>query len=170
MNEVGKFGLPLPPSPFLSELAPERLERIASVKALVLVIFNLTKVHLGEEEARKLFVLVAGGKKGKREKHEVNSALLEFYDAVVATNPEKASSAPRQIAERLYKMDQTKYGASEPAIIKQIGRLVTAREAKDIQALEDLEAIRSDGNFADLEFIDLAIESLKGRISGHRPK
>jgi hypothetical protein len=170
MKEVGKFGLPLPPSPFLSEPAPERLERVASVKALVLEIFNLTKVHLGEEEARKLFVTVAGGKKGKREKHEVNSALLEFYDAVVATNPEKASSAPRQIAERLYKMNQTKYGASEPAIIKQIGRLVAAREAEDIRALGDLEAIRSDGNFADLEFIDLAIESLKGRISGHRPK
>jgi hypothetical protein len=174
MNEVGKFGLPISPSPLLSEPAFERIERVASVEALVLEVFNLTKVHLGEEEARKLFVSVTHGKKGKRAADEVNSALLKLYDAEVATNPEKARSAPRRIAEHLYKPGLTKYGASDKAITRRIGRLVTAREKMESLALEELEISRSHSMGILVEFFDLAtdlaIEDLKKRVSGHRAK
>jgi hypothetical protein len=170
MAELGKFGLPISPFDPMSEPESERSERIAAVKALVLEVFTLTKVHLGEEEARKFFVKITHRKKGKRAAEKVNSKLLEFYDAVVAENPEKASSAPRQIAERLYKVGQTQYGASELAIIKKIGRLLTARENAECHALAQLEINRSHGTGILVEFFDLAIEDLKKRVSGHRAK
>ena len=164
MDELGKFGLPVSPFDPMSEPESERSERIAAVKALVLEVFNVTKVHLAEEEARKLLVKTTHRKKGKRAAEKVNSKLLEFYDAVVARNPEKASSAPRQIAERLCKLGQAQYGASEPAIIKKIGRLLTAREETEIRELEKWEA-NPLGLLA-----DLVIEDLRKRVSKHRAK
>jgi hypothetical protein len=170
MDELGKFGLPISPFDPKSEPESERSERIAAVEAFVLEAFNVTKVHLGEEGARKLFVKTTHRKKGKRSAEKVNSKLLEFYDAVVARNPEKASSAPRQIARRLCKLGQTQYGASEPAITKKIGRLLTARENAERQALAQLEINRSHGVGILVEFVDLAIEDLKKRVSGHRAR
>jgi hypothetical protein len=169
MSEVGKFGLPLPPSPFLSEPAPERLKRIASVKALVLEVFNLTKVHLGKEEARRLFVSVTHGKKGKRAAEQVNSELLRLYDAAVVASPGKVSLAPRQVAKDLGKTGQAKqYGASPEAIIKKINRLVTAREEAEFGELKAWEANRS-GKYPSL-LVDLVIEDLRKRVSNHRSK
>ena len=170
MDELGKFGLPIPPFDPMSEPPSLRKKRIASVNSLAFEVFTLTKAHLGEEEARKLFIKVTHRRKGKKAAEKVNSKLLEFYDAIVARNPEKASSAPRRIAERLYKMGQTQFGASDKAIIKKIGRLVTAREKTESQALRDLEITRSRGGRMLVEFVDLAIEDLKRRVSGHRVK
>jgi hypothetical protein len=169
MDELGKFGLPIPPFDPRSEPASERSERVAAVKALVLEVFNVTMVHLGEEEARRLFASVTHGKKGKRAARQVHSELLKFYDAAVSANLGKVSSAPRQVAEDLCKTGRIKqYGASEEAIIKKINRLVTAREETEIRELEKWEANRL-GKYPSL-LVDLVIEGLRKRVSNHRAK
>jgi hypothetical protein len=169
MNDVGKFGLPPPPSPFGSEPAPERLERIASVEALVLEVFNLTKYHLGEEEARRLFVEATRGKKGRRAAEQVNSELLRLYDAAVTVNPGKASTAPRRVADDLDRTGRSKhYGASTDAIIKKINRLVTAREEGELQELAKWEAMRLS-EYPPL-LADWVVENLRKKISNHRAK
>ena len=74
MDKVQKFGLPI--VPFLSEPASKRSERLAAVKALVVEVFTLTKAHLGDEEARKLFAKMSHRRKGRRALDSVNAELL----------------------------------------------------------------------------------------------
>jgi hypothetical protein len=167
VSKVQKFGLPIVPSPFLSESATERSERLAAVKALVVEVFTLTKAHLGDEEARKLFAKMSHRRKGRRALDSVNAELLGFYDDLVASSPQKAKSAPRRIAERLDRMGVTKYGLSPEAIIKKVNRLVGARRKSEIKALKELEGMRSAGIML-VDFLDPAIENLKRRVSGHR--
>ena len=168
MYKVQKFGLPIVPSPFLSsKSATERSERLAAVKALVMDVFTLTKAHLGEEEARKLFAKMSHRRKGRRAQDSVNAELLGFYDDLVANPSQKAKSAPRRIAERLDRMGLTKYGNSAEAIIKKVNRLVGARRKSEIKALKELEGMRSAGIML-VDFLDPAIENLKRRVSGHR--
>jgi hypothetical protein len=167
MDELGKFGLPIPPFDPMSEPESERSERIAAVKALVLEVFNLTKLHLGDEEARKLYAKTSHRRKGRRALDKVNAELLRFYDGVVASAPQRARSAPRRIAERLIRMGVTKYGPSVEAVTKKVNRLVNARRKYEIQTLKTLEGMRSAGAML-AEFLDPSIENLKKRISGHR--
>jgi hypothetical protein len=90
MDELGKFGLPISPFDPTNEPESERSERIAAVKALVLEVFNLTKLHLGDEEARKLFAKTSDRRKGRRALDKVNAELLKFYDHMVAIAPQQS--------------------------------------------------------------------------------
>jgi hypothetical protein len=144
----GKFGLPIPPLDPKSETRTERKTRVAAVKTFVFKVFRLTKIHLGERNARELFIGVTHRKRGRRASTKVNDELLRRFDAEVAENPKNADSAPRRVAESLSKLDRKTFGPSSSAIEKRIRRLSKERHGRAAEASRLRELIKTaDGTY-----------------------
>jgi hypothetical protein len=135
-----RFGLPVPP--LGPETAKQRLSRQAQVrwhgKIALGQLFAALKVHLGLDEARRIF----GGfsKSGPRQGRgsadpDWDVKLLDLYDlAAESTNTMDMKSLPRKIAEHVRESEPNKFGYTDiTATAVHIRRLLQARERRRIK-------------------------------------
>lgn len=158
------IGLPLNPLESRNETLSARKARLAALDALVRRVFLLSKFHLGEDNARKLFKRTAQLKKGKHADADKDFKLLRLWDALLANNPHMKKAAPGLIARKLYKTYGNEFGASAQAIERKIRRELNKRKFKDAAALRLNETFRTmDGTYAGLLTAQI-MESLKKRL------
>jgi hypothetical protein len=149
------FGLPLSPFDPKSETVAASKNRLEKVKAPVFLLFELAKWHLGEKDARKLFISAAKGREGKRRNTEIAFQLLRLYDALVTGHPSRVSVTPRLIAEKLHKEFPGEFGLSAPAIEKKLRRALIVRKRKDTEAIGFGAMFRSAGMLVHSNIISL---------------
>lgn len=128
LPEFDRFGLPNRWGGFL-ELEDRRKDRIAAVEKLVADVFNRAAMHLGEEEARRLFARAAPRRKrGKRKSHvpDRDAQLLLAYDTAALKGETIVS-----IARRLHADRRGEFGASIGAIERQIHKLLKEQKQRN---------------------------------------
>jgi hypothetical protein len=142
------FGLPLSPIKKQYEPASARRARLEALDALVRTVFQLSKFHLGEDEARELFIKTAQLKRGKRAGAGRRDEILRLWDALMANNPHMKQVAPRLIARKLHQTYGPEFGLSPTAIEKTIRRTLNNRKRNDAETLRLTELFRAEGNYA----------------------
>jgi hypothetical protein len=144
-ERVDRFGIP--DFSLLSESDDERAERVALVERLVKEVVDLAIMHLGRDEASKLFKnAYRAESKGKQPSHEAE--ILRCYDAFLEKHgPSRVLVGV--VVDELRRRDLERepksrhFAGNRAATIRRVGRAVNARTARNEAARRQHDEFRT---------------------------
>jgi hypothetical protein len=133
LSTTDEFGIPYRRGTVLTpETEDERAQREAAARNLIGRVFKAAVLHLGEDEARRVWQKVAQKKRGARpgsRNAERDRRLLAIHDEVASRGGgQPPASLLRKISEVADTEVPGEYGASAQAVEKQLRRLLARRD------------------------------------------